>query len=726
MLFRSGGDNTYGIGAANYDAAVRDALPGVTGSQPLLFVFPAGNGARGDDSGLGTDPETVFSPGTAKNVITVGAVEQPRGITNEVWKCTTGVTNTCATNQPWKEMTSSDNQVARFSGQGNVGIGIEGDYGRFKPDLVAPGTFVISTRSLEWDERAYYNPTSHIFDAIDVLILTNRSFTNLISIPNNAVAFTISVAPNPDSPTPFPDLPIFVRQDTAPSPADPVATNRFSVPGAQIAPLDPVGTTWYYVVANVTTQNLNLTINTDVVVTNDLGNYFEVLSNLNNTLGPFYRYESGTSLSAADVSGTLALMQEFFETRLRVTSSPAMYKALLINGARSVSTDYDFQVQNNTGNFQGWGLIQLPNSLPESITNGVTHAGPSATQIYDQSPTNALATGQSQTRRVRVSEDALGLGKPLRVTLVWTDPPGNPVAGVKLVNDLDLVVTNLDTGEVFLGNDIGPSSNFTFPWNTNVPPNADAINNVENVYLLPPLGSNYAVTVIGRHVNVNAVTANSNNVAQDYALVISYGDGEVPDALDVTPEPVVGMNQWTLTGITNDFRSSTIEGQLLLGQHVGANTPLLGVTNGMTNQWHFYVITNRMGFSNAAFVTFLPPTLSLPRLGVREDDVEDATRQEADIDLYVSLNPGLTNLAPAVIAGADQSRGRGGTELIVYSNSVMDQVYYVGVKSEDQMAAEYALLAVFSLNPFSLRDGNGNLIVPGIPIPATVPDGSNS
>ena len=37
---------------------------------------------------------------------------------------------------------------------------------------------------------------------------------------------------------------------------------------------------------------------------------------------------------------------------------------------------------------------------------------------------------------------------------MWTDPPGNPAASLKLVNNLDLVVTNLDTGEVFFGNDI--------------------------------------------------------------------------------------------------------------------------------------------------------------------------------------------------------------------------------------------------------------------------------
>ena len=40
--------------------------------------------------------------------------------------------------------------MAAFSSRGNVGIGIEGAFGRFKPDLVAPGTFIISTRSADW------------------------------------------------------------------------------------------------------------------------------------------------------------------------------------------------------------------------------------------------------------------------------------------------------------------------------------------------------------------------------------------------------------------------------------------------------------------------------------------------------------------------------------------------------------------------------------------------
>ena len=41
------GSSSYDIAAASYDAAVRDALPEVTGSQPLVYVFSAGNDGGG-------------------------------------------------------------------------------------------------------------------------------------------------------------------------------------------------------------------------------------------------------------------------------------------------------------------------------------------------------------------------------------------------------------------------------------------------------------------------------------------------------------------------------------------------------------------------------------------------------------------------------------------------------------------------------------------------------
>ncbi len=153
------GDNTYDLGAATYDAAVRDALPEAPGSQPIVYVFSAGNNGSGDDNGLNGDANSIGSPGTAKNVITVGAIEQFRNITNQV----TGYKGNPDPVALWQGMTDSSNQVASFSSRGNVGIGIEGDFGRFKPDVVAPGTFVISTRSEQWDTNGLLQPDQLLF-----------------------------------------------------------------------------------------------------------------------------------------------------------------------------------------------------------------------------------------------------------------------------------------------------------------------------------------------------------------------------------------------------------------------------------------------------------------------------------------------------------------------------------------------------------------------------------
>ncbi|SPE63103.1 hypothetical protein SBV1_950024 [Verrucomicrobia bacterium] len=629
-------DNQYDLPAASYDAAVRDALPQVSGSQPGLYVFAAGNtdwtlNHWGD--GNGSQPDGILSPGTAKNVITVGAVEQLRNITNPVVQCTT--TNgqpCCVTNQPFLPSTDASNQVAGFSSWGNAGIGIEGESGRYKPDVVAPGAFVISTRSTQWDQETYYSPT------------------------------------------------------------------------------------------------------------NEHGDFLTVLSNLNATLAPYYRFESGTSMAAAEVSGMLALMQEFFEQRLGLTNSPALMKALLINGARSLGAPYDLRVCGAT-NQQGWGLIDLPNSLG-TLTN-LQPAAPSGSMfLFDQDPAGALTTGQSRTRFISLNSEA-AQDQPLRVTLVWTDPPANPVAGIKLVNSLYLVVTNLDTGAVYFGNDIPAHGAFNQPWDTNAAPPIDLVNNVQTVYVQPPLGSNYSVSVAANRVNVNALSDSPADAVQDYALVISAGEGQVPDALTLTNSTPLAPPaiQPLVTVVGNSFESASPgdAGELMIGQRVGATAPSVatntvplapGVTNaaltiGTTNQWHFYIVTNQGGpdFTNAAFATFQARLLSLPRTeAAGATSSTNAAPTEADIDLYVSTDPTLTNLSPTAIAEAYRSVSRGGAESIVLYNAVPGSVYYAGVKSERQEGAEYNFLADFSNVPFGQSDAQGNQYLRGIPQQGWIPD----
>ena len=148
------------------------------------------------------------------------------------------------------------------------------------------------------------------------------------------------------------------------------------------------------------------------------------------------------------------------------------------------------------------------------------------------------------------------------------------------------------------------------------------VNNVENVFLAPASAFNYSVTVVARAVNVNAVTARASDVVQDYALVISSGNGEVGDALTLTNTPILSATSPAVTVVTTAFDPSQgISGALLLNQQAGAAAPLPDgatipwpggtnglITVGLTNQWHFYVLTNDQNYTNAAFATFLPST----------------------------------------------------------------------------------------------------------------------
>jgi subtilisin-like proprotein convertase family protein len=723
-----GGDAEYDMAAASYDAAVRDAVPEVTGPQPILYVFSAGNDGGGGTDGTAGIADTILSPGTAKNVITVGAIEQFRNITNKyvIGSGTNGITN-----QAWLVETDSSNQVADFSSRGNVGVGIEGPNGRFKPDVVAPGTFTLSDKSQQWDQAEYYNPTNSTFNTLFNQAVTNNSLEPYsIVIPANAVGFSVFVETNDFSPEPFPALQVYVGYDDNPT----TNVGGFNEVGNSnsvtvTTPALPVGQRIFFSVGNTTNGFVSYDLVTVVETTNDNGNLLTVLSNLNTSLGPYYRYESGTSMAAASVSGTLALMQEFLETRLHLSApSPALFKALLINGARTVGSQYDFNVTGAVTS-AGWGLPNLSNSIPGALTNGGATV---PMQFFDQS-TNMLATGQSQTWNLKLANGQST--QPLRVTLVWTDPPGNPAAGVKLVNDLDLVVTNTDNGSVFYGNDIPAGSDFNVAHAaTNNVPNPDSVNNVENVYLFPPLNTNYSITVFGHRVNVNAVDANTSGVVQDYALVVSYGDGGAfSNAFTMTGGALASSNAPTLGTITN--------GLPLLNQRVGGNSQFSynwpDSTNGVTNQWQFYVYTNpgtntqvtnvSAAFTNVAFVTYDPANLGVPRMGTREEaDPANGVRTEADIDLYVSQDPTLTNLNPAAVNAALKSVTRTGTEKVLITNSSPGQTYYVGVKSEDQQGAQYALVGVALTNSFGQVDSNGNVILTIIApaLPASIPTGT--
>jgi len=213
----------------------------MSGSQPITYVFAAGNSGNGGDNGAGGTPDSLTSPAVAKNVIAVGAGELPRGITNDVIVLDGCDTNSATTNQAWLGQTDSQDEVAGFSSRGNVGIGIEGDFGRFKPDVVAPGTFVVSTRSMTWDTNAYYNVTNHNVNTFfGESVKTNALSSYLLFVPCGSVELDLFVTPiNPANA----QVPIFAKAGTEPdySTYDFVGTNVLRIPN-----ISPVDTTWFY------------------------------------------------------------------------------------------------------------------------------------------------------------------------------------------------------------------------------------------------------------------------------------------------------------------------------------------------------------------------------------------------------------------------------------------------------------------------------------------------
>ncbi|MEM4293606.1 MAG: S8 family serine peptidase, partial [Thermoplasmata archaeon] len=97
----------------DFDWAVRDANPYNTGKEPITYVFAAGNAGPG--------AQTVGSPGTAKNVITVAA--------SEIYRPDLG------------SYADNPEEIAGFSSRGPTADG------RWKPEITGVGTWVASALS---------------------------------------------------------------------------------------------------------------------------------------------------------------------------------------------------------------------------------------------------------------------------------------------------------------------------------------------------------------------------------------------------------------------------------------------------------------------------------------------------------------------------------------------------------------------------------------------------
>ena len=271
-------------------------------------------------------------------------------------------------------------------------------------------------------------------------------------------------------------------------------------------------------IGNITNEEPNVTISeysswgpTDDgrikpdVVANGVGVYSPIADSNNS-----YSIQSGTSMAAPKVTGTAALLYEYYDDLFDATPRSATMKGLLIHTATDAGNfgpDYSY----------GWGVVDgdaAADFLNEAILN------PTDLAISTDDSVIIEDTYTGSPISFNIDSELIDSELALKASLVWTDPAGKPHAPQSLdettsvlVNDLDLSITapNGDTYNPW-------TLDFSNPADPAVRNKANNIDNVEQVFI------DADDVELGQYTINLSHTGSLTNGSQDYSLLISLWD----------------------------------------------------------------------------------------------------------------------------------------------------------------------------------------------------------
>jgi Subtilase family len=268
------------------------------------------------------------------------------------------------------------------------------------------------------------------------------------------------------------------------------------------------------------------------------------------------RTASGTSFAAPAVAGAASLARQYYtegwyptgalESHHSFIPSGALLKATLLNATVDMTGIPGYPGSNATG--EGWGRLLLENALYfEGDARNL--------RVWDTRHADGLTTGVTHTHHIDIATNT----QPLKVTLVWTEPPGAASSSNPVVNNLDLQVVSPGGAQTFLGNVFSGGVSATGG-------TADSLNSVEMVVVNNPTPGDWTMRVIGTAVNVG-------NPGQGYALVVTADLTEPPvttgvqDTLvvrakfaDISSEPSLPNLQNKMTDVVNYIKEVSYGG----------------------------------------------------------------------------------------------------------------------------------------------------------------------